>query len=84
MNMKTLGTLLTSALFSFGAASAVAFDWGTGGEETTQTPEFTVVDKNEDGAIDLNEAKTAGISSSRFESMDTNGDGFVVKAEYES
>lgn len=78
--MKLLPALTVSVLFSLGSLAAVAQTGGMGGEDRESS--FSVVDENDDGILDREEASTAGVNDQRFDDMDQNGDGVVSEQEY--
>lgn len=47
-----------------------------------QDSAFSLMDQNNDGVIDRDEAAAAGITDDQFEAMDRAGDGEVTEQEY--
>lgn len=80
--MKIVSVIAATMLLSLGSLTALA-QGETQPRENEADSAFSVIDKNDDGVIDKEEAKESGISDSRFESMDRNGDGEVSESEYQ-
>ena len=76
---RMLPTFVVLALFSLGAQAGGLQPAAMG---MSSLPAFDEVDKNMDGAINLDEARRAEVAKAAFDSMDKDGDGQLSKREY--
>lgn len=72
--VTALGAILLSTALDAGASDAVA--------TSVATAPFELLDKNADRQISRTEAAGEKTLADGFASVDTNGDGYVDKAEY--
>jgi len=79
MNTKQLSAIALSTVFSLGAAGAFAYDDAQGEDRDSA---FEVLDQNNDGVIDREEARQSGITDEQFDEMDRAGDGEVTAEEF--
>lgn len=95
--MKIVPVVLASTLLTLGSAAAMAQtqDGGggaggaqgggaQGGAQPQGESVFSMIDQNDDGAIDEKEARRSGISDSQFKEMDQDGNGEISESEFES
>lgn len=92
--MKLVPAILASTLLTLGSAAAMAQTQGggaggaqdggaQGGAQQRGESVFSMIDQNDDGAIDEKEARRSGISDTQLKEMDEDGNGKISKSEFE-
>lgn len=81
--MKTLKTLIGVAAVALFTTTAVADDEPGSKDTKRQTAmKFNKLDRDHDGKVSKEEAKTENMLSAQFASVDQDSDGYVSESEY--